>query len=181
MMMLNGACAAGALRLWGAYMANDIHAAHELEAMLVSGQARVFALVLLPMIIFNLGFTVRKGLLRQNLGPILLYSSFGTCLSILLVALPLVALSDAEILPLSLTFAESLAFGTLLSALDPVATGAIFNTFGVEANLRIKVLGESIMNTVVCTVLYPIFCSYFTHTVTVRSNTAKAQLRHWPV
>eukprot|EP01052_Picozoa_sp_SAG31_P044035 SAG31_NODE_7535_length_1662_cov_1.112604_2_plen_122_part_00 len=42
--------------------------------------------------------------------------------------------------------AESLAYGALMSAVDPVATLAVFGALGVETDLNMRVFGESILN-----------------------------------
>ena len=52
-----------------------------------------------------------------------------------------------------LTFVESFAFGSLISAVDPVATLAIFNALQVDPVLYMLVFGESILNDAVSIVL----------------------------
>lgn len=52
-----------------------------------------------------------------------------------------------------LDFTESFAFGSLVSAVDPVATIAIFHALDVEPVLNMLVLGESILNDAVSIVL----------------------------
>ena len=52
-----------------------------------------------------------------------------------------------------LTFFESFAFGSLISAVDPVATLAIFHALNVDEVLYMLVFGESILNDAVAIVL----------------------------
>jgi sodium/hydrogen exchanger 8 len=52
-----------------------------------------------------------------------------------------------------LEFTESLAFGSLISAVDPVATLAIFTALDVDPVLNMLVFGESILNDAVAIVL----------------------------
>lgn len=52
-----------------------------------------------------------------------------------------------------LNFVESFAFGSLISAVDPVATLAIFNALDVDPVLNMLVFGESILNDAVSIVL----------------------------
>lgn len=47
----------------------------------------------------------------------------------------------------------SFAFGSLISAVDPVATIAIFNALNVDPVLNMLVFGESILNDAVSIVL----------------------------
>jgi sodium/hydrogen exchanger 8 len=48
---------------------------------------------------------------------------------------------------------SSFAFGSLISAVDPVATIAIFNALHVDPVLNMLVFGESILNDAVSIVL----------------------------
>ena len=48
----------------------------------------------------------------------------------------------------------SLTFGSLISAVDPVATLAIFNALDVNPTLHMLVFGESVLNDAVAVVLY---------------------------
>ena len=52
-----------------------------------------------------------------------------------------------------LNFTESFAFGSLISAVDPVATVAIFHALDVDPILRMLVFGESILNDAISIVL----------------------------
>lgn len=60
--------------------------------------------------------------------------------------------SQAEV-AYPLTFRESFAFGSLISAVDPVATLAIFKALNVDPMLSMLVFGESILNDAVSIVL----------------------------
>lgn len=53
----------------------------------------------------------------------------------------------------SFSFFGSFAFGSLISAVDPVATIAIFNALNVDPVLNMLVFGESILNDAVSIVL----------------------------
>ena len=52
-----------------------------------------------------------------------------------------------------LSLVESFAFGSLISAVDPVATLAIFSALDVDPVLNMLVFGESILNDAVSIVL----------------------------
>ena len=52
-----------------------------------------------------------------------------------------------------LTLVESFAFGSLISAVDPVATLAIFHAIDVDPILYMLVFGESVLNDAVAIVL----------------------------
>lgn len=51
-----------------------------------------------------------------------------------------------NLLLFSVNFVESFAFGSLISAVDPVATVAIFHAIDVDPVLNMLVFGESILN-----------------------------------
>ena len=52
-----------------------------------------------------------------------------------------------------LSVAESFAFGSLISAVDPVATLAIFQAIDTDPVLYMLVFGESVLNDAVAIVL----------------------------
>ena len=56
-------------------------------------------------------------------------------------------------LEMKLIFVFSFAFGSLISAVDPVATLAIFHALNVDPTLNMLVFGESILNDAVAIVL----------------------------
>ncbi|KAK8397715.1 hypothetical protein O3P69_004478 [Scylla paramamosain] len=112
----------------------------------------VFFLVILPPIIFESGYNLHKGNFFQNIGSILLFAIVGTVISALIVGGGVYLLGQADVV-YKLTFVESFAFGSLISAVDPVATLAIFHALNVDQVLYMLVFGESILNDAVSIVL----------------------------
>ncbi|XP_046396510.1 sodium/hydrogen exchanger 8 [Ischnura elegans] len=111
-----------------------------------------FFLVLLPPIIFESGYNLHKGNFFQNIGSILVFAVFGTVISALVIGGGVYLLGVAEV-AYRLSFVESFAFGSLVSAVDPVATVAIFQALDVDPVLNMLVFGESILNDAVAIVL----------------------------
>jgi len=111
-----------------------------------------FFLVLLPPIIFESGYNLHKGNFFQNLGSICVFAIIGTVISALVVGGGVYLLGLADI-AYKLNFVESFAFGSLISAVDPVATLAIFQALDVDPVLNMLVFGESILNDAVAIVL----------------------------
>ncbi|KAK4025686.1 hypothetical protein OUZ56_014737 [Daphnia magna] len=112
----------------------------------------IFFLVLLPPIIFESGYNLHKGNFFQNIGSITVFAVFGTLISAVIVGSGVYVLGLADI-AYKLSFIESFAFGSLISAVDPVATLAIFQALDVDPVLNMLVFGESILNDAVAIVL----------------------------
>ncbi|XP_045741903.1 sodium/hydrogen exchanger 8 isoform X4 [Mirounga angustirostris] len=126
----------------------------------------MFFLLLLPPIIFESGYSLHKGNFFQNIGSITLFAVFGTAISAFVVGGGIYFLGQGVFLCLcvvcfilqadvisKLNMTDSFAFGSLISAVDPVATIAIFNALHVDPVLNMLVFGESILNDAVSIVL----------------------------
>lgn len=111
-----------------------------------------FFLVLLPPIIFESGYNLHKGNFFQNIGSILVFAIFGTAISAFVIGAGIYLLGLADV-AYKLSFVESFAFGSLISAVDPVATVAIFHALDVDPVLNMLVFGESILNDAIAIVL----------------------------
>lgn len=111
-----------------------------------------FFLVLLPPIIFESGYNLHKGNFFQNIGSICCFAIFGTTISALVIGGGVYFLGLAKV-AYHLNFVESFAFGSLISAVDPVATVAIFHALDVDPVLNMLVFGESILNDAISIVL----------------------------
>ncbi|XP_067928319.1 sodium/hydrogen exchanger 8-like [Watersipora subatra] len=112
----------------------------------------IFFLVMLPPIIFESGYNLHKGNFFANFGTILLFAILGTVLSACVIGSGIYLLGVADV-AYRLTLLESFAFGSLISAVDPVATLAIFQALDVDAILYMLVFGESVLNDAVSIVL----------------------------
>ncbi|XP_044734996.1 sodium/hydrogen exchanger 8 [Chrysoperla carnea] len=111
-----------------------------------------FFLVLLPPIIFESGYNLHKGNFFQNIGSILVFAIIGTAISAFVIGCGVYLLGLADV-AYKLSFVESFAFGSLISAVDPVATVAIFHALDVDPVLNMLVFGESILNDAISIVL----------------------------
>lgn len=112
----------------------------------------MFFLLLLPPIIFESGYSLHKGNFFQNIGSITLFAVIGTAFSAFIVGGGIYFLGQADVI-YKMTMTDSFAFGSLISAVDPVATIAIFNALNVDPVLNMLVFGESILNDAVSIVL----------------------------
>jgi NhaP-type Na+/H+ or K+/H+ antiporter len=69
----------------------------------------------------------------------------------------------------SLSIEEAMSFASLLSATDPVATLAVFQSLKVHPTLYALVYGESVVNDAVAIVLYRTFTSFLVNEITTNA------------
>jgi sodium/hydrogen exchanger 8 len=125
----------------------------------------VFFFVLLPPIIFEAGYSLKRKDFFDNIGAITLYAMFGTIISTFVVGglsfyaarLGLIQNVDHE------NPMESLLFGSLISAVDPVATLSILGSdeIGCSPQLYYLCFGEAVLNDAVAISLFHVFARYY--------------------
>lgn len=127
----------------------------------------IFSLFLLPVIIFAAGFNLRKSDFINNLTPICLTAFIGTGISTTFVGTCTYYFGKWGYFTFgAFSGAEAMAWGALISAVDPVATLAVFGALGVETDLNMRVFGESVINDGVSIVLFKVFEKFITEEVT---------------
>ncbi|GAM25549.1 hypothetical protein SAMD00019534_087240 [Acytostelium subglobosum LB1] len=119
----------------------------------------LFFLFILPAIIFETGFSLNKTEFFGNIYPILALSIIGTLIAFFGVSFGLYLFGKAGI-SLPLPIFDSLIFGSIACATDPVATLAIFKALGVDQKLYMIVLGESILNDAVSLIIFKAVNTY---------------------
>ena len=106
----------------------------------------LFFLGLLPPVIFYSGYELHPqwlfGLFYQIVG----FAVVGTFVSAVIVGIVLKIASVCHLAPLDITFAETLTFGALVSATDPVSVIAVFTELRVDPKMFYLVFGESVLN-----------------------------------
>ena len=129
-----------------------------------------FFLFLLPPIILDAGFNMdemQRRKLFQNIGPVCGLAFGGTVISTLAIATLMKVLGGVAVMTENgdgMTWLESLIFGSLISATDPVTVLAIFGKMGADRDLYALVFGESVLNDAVAIVLYKSFSMFNPHT-----------------
>ena len=124
----------------------------------VSFDPQIIFLVILPPIMLEAGMNLQHSALIQNFGTIMIFGVPGMITSALIFAGGLYGLCYfLEIYSFSLI--ECLLFGTLVSALDPVATLSIFKAMNLDSDLQSIVLGESVFNDAVAITMFKILHS----------------------
>ncbi|KAA0148162.1 hypothetical protein FNF29_06821 [Cafeteria roenbergensis] len=128
----------------------------------------LFALVLLPIIIAESGLVLDKHPFFSQLFSILTFALFGTIIATMVVGGAIFALGEAGLV-LELTLEEALSYAALISAVDPVATLAVFSSQGVDPTLNALVYGEAVINDAVAIVLFTTASSFISSPVTHES------------
>ncbi|CAI4221598.1 unnamed protein product [Auanema sp. JU1783] len=120
----------------------------------------IFFNILLPPIIFNAGYSLKKRNFFRNIGSILAFVFVGTTISCLATGIIMLVLT--KMFGMGYSFQELLFFGAVISATDPVTVISIFSEMKVEADLFALVFGESALNDAVAIVLSNIIDNFTT-------------------
>ncbi|XP_047600678.1 sodium/hydrogen exchanger 2 isoform X3 [Lutra lutra] len=121
----------------------------------------VFFLYLLPPIVLDAGYFMPTRPFFENIGTIFWYAVVGTLWNSIGIGVSLYGICQIEAFGLSdITLLQNLLFGSLISAVDPVAVLAVFENIHVNEQLYILVFGESLLNDAVTVVLYNLFKSF---------------------
>ncbi|CAG5128526.1 unnamed protein product, partial [Candidula unifasciata] len=118
----------------------------------VTFSPELFFNVMLPVIIFEAGYSMKRKHFFKNLGAILMYALIGTTISALVIGGIMFGLTRL-MTGISITLNECFVFGAYLSATDPVTVLALFNDLHVDVDLYALVFGESVLNDAVAIVL----------------------------
>jgi len=113
----------------------------------------VLSLLLLPIIIFESGWSLRSRNFASQLGYILLFAVFGTLISMLVVGGLILATSYIHGIDDPRT---AFTYGVLISAVDPVATLATYAHLNVDPLLNVLVFGESVINDAVAIAVFDV-------------------------
>ncbi|NXE97093.1 SL9A5 protein, partial [Menura novaehollandiae] len=125
-------------------------------------EPNMFFLFLLPPIVLDSGYFMPSRLFFDNIGAILTYAVVGTLWNSFATGTALWGLHQAGLMDpgVEAGLMDFLLFGSLISAVDPVAVLAVFEEVHVNETLFIIVFGESLLNDAVTVVLYKVFNSF---------------------
>lgn len=120
--------------------------------------SKLFFLYLLPPIILDAGYFLPIRAFTENLGTILVFAVVGTLWNAFFIGGMMYAVCQIEGARLgSVDLLSCLLFGSIISAVDPVAVLAVFEEIHINELLHILVFGESLLNDAVTVVLYHLF------------------------
>ncbi|XP_074439439.1 sodium/hydrogen exchanger 5 isoform X2 [Larus michahellis] len=125
-------------------------------------EPNMFFLFLLPPIVLDSGYFMPSRLFFDNIGAILTYAVVGTLWNSFTTGTALWGLHRVGLMDpgVKAGLMDFLLFGSLISAVDPVAVLAVFEEVHVNETLFIIVFGESLLNDAVTVVLYKVFNSF---------------------
>jgi len=106
----------------------------------------IFFNVILPPIIFNAGYSLKRKYFFRNFGSIFAFAFLGSTISTFTVGGIMYGVTQLVPGLENVTFIENLHFGALISATDPVTVLAIFSNLHVDVTLHALVFGESVLN-----------------------------------
>uniref|UniRef100_A0A3Q1AGE3 Sodium/hydrogen exchanger n=1 Tax=Amphiprion ocellaris TaxID=80972 RepID=A0A3Q1AGE3_AMPOC len=120
--------------------------------------SKLFFLYLLPPIILDAGYFLPIRPFTENLGTILVFAVLGTLWNVFFIGGTMFAVCQIDGAGLAdVDLLSCLLFGSIISAVDPVAVLAVFEEIHINELLHILVFGESLLNDAVTVVLYHLF------------------------
>ncbi|KAM4045008.1 sodium/hydrogen exchanger 4 isoform 2-T2 [Anomaloglossus baeobatrachus] len=120
----------------------------------------IYFLYLLPPIVLEGGYFLPTRPFFDNIGTIIWWSVMGTLMNAFGIGLSLCGICQIEAFALSdISLLQCLLYGSLISAVDPVAVLAVFEEISVNEQLYMMIFGESLLNDGITVVLYNIFIS----------------------
>ncbi|XP_005037598.1 PREDICTED: sodium/hydrogen exchanger 4 [Ficedula albicollis] len=121
----------------------------------------IYFLYLLPPIILEEGYFMPTRPFFENLGSILWWSVLGALLNSFGIGLSLYGICQIGAFGLTdLDLLQNLLFGSMISAVDPVAALVVFEEASVNEQLYMMIFGESLLNDGITVVLYNIFIAF---------------------
>jgi CPA1 family monovalent cation:H+ antiporter len=99
----------------------------------------VILLVIIPILIFESGRKLKIGQIKKEAIPIGFFAIIGVIITIIIIGIGVTSVFHIPII-------DSLLFGAILAATDPVAVGVIFKKFPIPYKLNTIIEGESLFN-----------------------------------
>ncbi|XP_036612454.1 sodium/hydrogen exchanger 4 [Trichosurus vulpecula] len=121
----------------------------------------IYFLYLLPPIVLEGGYFMPTRPFFENIGSILWWSGMGALLNAFGIGLSLYLICQVKAFGLSdVNLLQNLLFGSMISAVDPVAVLAVFEEAHVNEQLYMMIFGEALLNDGISVVLYNILIAF---------------------
>lgn len=105
------------------------------------------------------GYFLDKNFFTKHLTLILLYACVGTLLNVIAISVTTFWIGKTGVFKYSFSFLDCMLFGSMISAVDPVAVLSLFDEMGMNEMLYMLAIGESVLCDSVSIVLYNILSS----------------------
>lgn len=107
----------------------------------------IYFLYLLPPIVLEGGYFMPTRPFFENIGSILWWAGLGALINAFGIGLSLYLICQIKVFGLSdVSLLQNLLFGSLISAVDPVAVLAVFEEARVNEPLYMMIFGEALLN-----------------------------------
>ncbi|XP_003983931.3 sodium/hydrogen exchanger 4 [Felis catus] len=121
----------------------------------------IYFLYLLPPIVLEGGYFMPTRPFFENIGSILWWAGLGALINAFGIGLSLYLICQIKAFGLSdVNLLQNLLFGSLISAVDPVAVLAVFEEARVNEPLYMMIFGEALLNDGISVVLYNILIAF---------------------
>ncbi|XP_066233602.1 sodium/hydrogen exchanger 4 isoform X1 [Saccopteryx leptura] len=121
----------------------------------------IYFLYLLPPIVLEGGYFMPTRPFFENIGSILWWAGLGALINAFGIGLSLYFICQVRAFGLSdISLLQNLLFGSLISAVDPVAVLAVFEEAQVNEPLYMMIFGEALLNDGISVVLYNILIAF---------------------
>ncbi|XP_075418686.1 sodium/hydrogen exchanger 4 [Tenrec ecaudatus] len=121
----------------------------------------IYFLYLLPPIVLEGGYFMPTRPFFENFGSILWWAGLGALINAFGIGLSLYLICQIKVFGLSdVNLLQNLLFGSLISAVDPVAVLAVFEEARVNEPLYMMIFGEALLNDGISVVLYNILIAF---------------------
>ncbi|RNA42988.1 Sodium hydrogen exchanger 9, partial [Brachionus plicatilis] len=119
----------------------------------VTFNPETFFNILLPPIIFQAGYSMKRKQFFKNFGAILMFALIGTTISSFVIGGLMYWVVSWQKSLGYMKFLDCLLFGSIVSATDPVTTLSIFSDQNLDLSLYSLIFGESVLNDAVSLIL----------------------------
>ncbi|XP_037384832.1 sodium/hydrogen exchanger 4 [Talpa occidentalis] len=121
----------------------------------------IYFLYLLPPIVLEGGYFMPTRPFFENIGSILWWAGLGALINAFGIGLSLFLICQIKAFGLTdVNLLQNLLFGSLISAVDPVAVLAVFEEARVNEQLYMMIFGEALLNDGISVVLYNILIAF---------------------
>nr|XP_004651840.2 sodium/hydrogen exchanger 4 [Jaculus jaculus] len=147
------------LILVGALVGSIIFGTHHQSPPVMDSS--IYFLYLLPPIVLESGYFMPTRPFFENIGSILWWGGLGALINAFGIGLSLYFICQIKAFGLSdMHLLQNLLFGSLISAVDPVAVLAVFEEARVNEQLYMMIFGEALLNDGISVVLYNILIAF---------------------